>query len=635
MVVLSGVHHRLSNILLAPSPSNPGPQGRSSEPSDLPALSSALLICQEMVHHNVPPSAMTYSLLIQICLKAQSDRALEYNLPDPSELPEGSVALEELLVEKRYLSEMTWLERRRRLLWQGLDPTQRDKPERGAWFGSAEFEIAWGFYLDAEARGITIPRPALDALIKVGPLLARSRSSDNQLLTAISFPLPQLSHIHPSLTSRVTPLLTATATSPSAQSLELALLPYISIPRKSESPTDALSDVDRILSIYADARAQGLFPSKEAIGQIVLRLVAVGWSNAAVDLAIDYEENQKDPTDLLAPETWGNLMRAIARKGKVRSSPSLYLPSPSQVSLLELTLLPFFSFFPHFRRTLYVPQCKTASLLTAWTHAVNSSRLSPDIGLITDCLLLFGRAGLPEITLQLLTLLKSKGIPMAEHHYASLLQSWIAIDDLEAAMYTLALMRLEGCPPNSETANPLLGLIVGERPPVTLEEVEEVTARVDRAWFTLVESKEKRGVVDVTAGNALLLSCLSITDFVRTAETFNGWCPLPLAGLFPFIPQTHPTMPRERAPNLTTNSAFLSALNHPSNRHDRIRLARHHPEPRLVPPPPRRLSPPAHRNLPLVPQDPVRPQVAQHRVHEPDVRAVDRLLVRAPSFGSR
>ena len=69
--------------------------------------------------------------------------------------------------------------------------------------------------------------------------------------------------------------------------------------------------------------------------------------------------------------------------------------------------------------------------------------------------------------LQLLTLLKSKGIPMAEHHYASLLQSWIAIDDLEAAMYTLALMRLEGCPPNSETANPLLGLVVRFGAPLT------------------------------------------------------------------------------------------------------------------------------------------------------------------------
>jgi hypothetical protein len=60
-----------------------------------------------------------------------------------------------------------------------------------------------------------------------------------------------------------------------------------------------------------------VFPSKEAIAQIVLRLVAVGWSNAAVDMAIDFEENQKEVRNLLPPEAWGNLMRAIARKGKV------------------------------------------------------------------------------------------------------------------------------------------------------------------------------------------------------------------------------------------------------------------------------------------------------------------------------
>jgi hypothetical protein len=139
-----------------------------------------------MVQFNVPPSPTTYSLLLQICLKGQSDRALEYNLPDPSAFEEGTVAHEELLVERRYISEMTWLEKRRKLLWQGPDPTRMDKPERGAWFGSAEFEIAWGFYLDAEARGITIPRQGLDALVKVSPA-RRSTSSQSALLTASAY----------------------------------------------------------------------------------------------------------------------------------------------------------------------------------------------------------------------------------------------------------------------------------------------------------------------------------------------------------------------------------------------------------------------------------------------------------------
>lgn len=148
-----------------------------------------------------------------------------------------------------------------------------------------------------------------------------------------------MAHIHPSLTSRVTPLLSDLSTNPTSHTLELALLPYLSIPRHSSSPTDALADVDRILSIYADARAEGIFPSKEAVSQIILRLVAVGWSNAAVDMAADYEENVKDPSQLLSPETWGNLMRAIVRKGKVSSLRVSFLPLvPSRPPLLLLSL---------------------------------------------------------------------------------------------------------------------------------------------------------------------------------------------------------------------------------------------------------------------------------------------------------
>lgn len=71
---------------------------------------------------------------------------------------------------------------------------------------------------------------------------------------------------------------------------------------------------------------------------------------------------------------------------------------------------------------------------------------------------------------------------------------------------------------------PILGLILGKdgRAPETEKEAEVAVRRVDQAWFALVQSKEKRGVVDVTAANVVLLACLSCADFVRTAETFNG-----------------------------------------------------------------------------------------------------------------
>lgn len=165
-------NNRLARIILtAPPPPPPSQPNQNDSPRSPPSpLASALLICHEMVSFNIPPTPLTYSLLIQICLLTQSNRSIERILAadDPTDLEEGSQAAEEIRLEREYIQSMTWLERRRKLLWQGADPTGMNMPVRGAWFGSAEFEIGWGFYLDAEARGIKVPREGLDALMKVG-----------------------------------------------------------------------------------------------------------------------------------------------------------------------------------------------------------------------------------------------------------------------------------------------------------------------------------------------------------------------------------------------------------------------------------------------------------------------------------
>lgn len=164
-------------------------------------------------------------------------------------------------------------------------------------------------------------------------------------------------------------------------------------------------------------------------------------------------------------------------------------------------------------------------MVTAWQHSVDTGKLDPDVGLIIDALGLAAESGLPEAAISYTELLKSKGVPLAEEHLAPIVVAWCKVGDLEAAMHSLAVMRAEGIPPSNETARPIVEMIMKGKAGVDLgdeEAVAEVTASVDSAWFTLVESRDRRGVVDVAAGNAVMLACLGVLDFVRCAETFEG-----------------------------------------------------------------------------------------------------------------
>lgn len=88
---------------------------------------------------------------------------------------------------------------------------------------------------------------------------------------------------------------------------------------------DLTSNLDVVLSRYAEYRSRGLVPKREVVEQIAARLVAVGWTKAAVEMAADFigmgELNE------LSEDAWLGLIRGICRKKHVSSL--LLLASPT------------------------------------------------------------------------------------------------------------------------------------------------------------------------------------------------------------------------------------------------------------------------------------------------------------------
>lgn len=157
-----------------------------------------------------------------------------------------------------------------------------------------------------------------------------------------------------------------------------------------------------------------------------------------------------------------------------------------------------------------------------WEHVVHTGRVSPDTSLVQDCQNLAGAAGLTDLAIECLDFYKAREVPLEECHYAPIVTAWTQLNDLEAAYYTLSAMRADGVAPLPETAQPIVKLIVGKADLSNKEEREQVASRVDEAWYSLLDSKAERGVVDVAAANVVMQACLAIPDFVRATETFNG-----------------------------------------------------------------------------------------------------------------
>ncbi|CDZ98245.1 hypothetical protein [Phaffia rhodozyma] len=464
---LRDCNERLFRILTGPTPIVPGPKSQTPSIVTSNRLSSALSIATDMQSLALTPDGTTYSTLIRICLAAQSDRVLHLsrieavrkqrqlaNQSDGQPIT-GDSLTEEMALEKA--NNQSWLESRRELLVQltGKEYADGVRGQTGVWFGSVEWEIGWALYVESVSLGVKVDREGLDALI-------------------------QLSHIHPTLSARITALLTEPRLKPTSQTLTLALAPYLHSKTTYLQPKlqDLTSTLDVILSLYATHRARGLVPRREVVEQITARLVAVGWTRAAVEMAGDFvgigELND------LSDEAWLGLMRAICRKKHV------------------------------------------SSLISIWDLAVKTGRVTPDIGLLQEMTNLAGSCGLPEFAIEIFQLTKEiQSEPLEEYQMAPIVEGWMKAGDLEAAFHSLSLMRLEGVDLSLEAAKPILDGITAGLSLGLEAHREEITKRIDEAWFTLEASKEARGVVDVASANVIMQACLAVLDFSRATETFN------------------------------------------------------------------------------------------------------------------
>lgn len=465
-------------------------------------LTMALSLAAEMAALNVTPNKQTYSLLIQICLATQDDRlahADDIALQKAAQRDlEGQSCFEfEADRLRKLIESSSWMERRPTLFQQHKRlQTDSTREIDSAWYGSTEWEVAWGLYEDAKLRGIKVDRVTLDSLIK-------------------------LSYISDSLRTRVTaifgqapsPSSGSNLPQPTATTIELLVAPHLRSKHSrylgSKSTFNSLiADLDRVLAIYADFRSIGNVPTKEAVCQIAARLLRVGWSRAAVEMFLDFERS--DPqVNIIDEEEWIVMLRGLCRVQHVRL-PLLSLEIPIESDSLHSLFL------------------QAIAMRNVWDHVVKSGRVQPDLGLVQDCQNLAGAAGLTDLVVECLEVFKERAVELQEHHYAPIVCAWAKLNDIEAAYHSLSEMRNDGVLPLPVTAQPIVDLIVGKSDLTTEEGKEEVAGRVDEAWYALLDSKEEWGSVDVTAANAVVQACLAIPDFVRATETFNGqWSPSP------------------------------------------------------------------------------------------------------------
>lgn len=140
-------------------------------------------------------------------------------------------------------------------------------------------------------------------------------------------PFSQLALIDPTLAAQVRAVLFKRGVAPTPHSVEAALAPYLDPPPLLPSgKVDPSAGLDKILSIYADARAQGVLPTKEVVGLVAARLAAIGWGTAALEMAEDFEANAASlggaakEAAVLSANAWEALLRGFVKHRQVRSA---------------------------------------------------------------------------------------------------------------------------------------------------------------------------------------------------------------------------------------------------------------------------------------------------------------------------
>lgn len=131
------------------------------------------------------------------------------------------------------------------------------------------------------------------------------------------------------------------------------------------------------------------------------------------------------------------------------------------------------------------------------------------------------RHGLPDLSTDVLRILKLIGVSWQEFHFAALIEAFCKNGQLKEALITLDIMRSNGVEPLRTTANSIL------------ESLTKGVDVVDSAWSILDEIHSSGSGLGIDAMNVVIQASVDIGDLQRAIGLYKA---LPDYGIKPDIP---------------------------------------------------------------------------------------------------
>jgi hypothetical protein len=262
----------------------------------LTRLSKALSILSALKSANITPTTEIYSMMITACWLALQDRIA---LNGGSEIDGRALKGDKSMLAKvqnvfraeRWEDREKEMEGKERGRGKGLEGKGAE-PAKG--WGSLEWEVAWGCYVDAREAGVEINRESLNVLMMVS-----QPSSCSCLPKAERSPPFQISMIHNDLSTHVHTLLTHPDSAPDLISFQLALTPHLRLDGRNSNEIHlaegrtlrdtVFDDLDRIIYLYAEFRSMEIEPTEWIVQGMVIRLLGKRYYGAALDVLADFE----------------------------------------------------------------------------------------------------------------------------------------------------------------------------------------------------------------------------------------------------------------------------------------------------------------------------------------------------------
>ncbi|KAH9942453.1 uncharacterized protein BXZ73DRAFT_40871 [Epithele typhae] len=142
----------------------------------------------------------------------------------------------------------------------------------------------------------------------------------------------------------------------------------------------------------------------------------------------------------------------------------------------------------------------------AWQKVCKELHTLPDEGLCLLVLHAAARHGLSELALEVLETLKASQVPLAEHHFAPVVDAMFQQKQIKEAFQVFDFMRRNGVEPFFEDI------------PKPLSDLDGV----DEAWGKLEEIHEEGKTVDIVAFNLVLQATAGLRDLQRTIGIYKA-----------------------------------------------------------------------------------------------------------------